>query len=111
MILWFPFTSFTPPALRRNYEHGDRSGGQFDIQIRAQRSDKLIFDLATGDFGVLFRSCICGLFGSGCVFFSYVDGNLRIEDLEGSLDDNALQELDVLRGRSKCRKLVPGCLE
>jgi len=83
----------------------------FNVQIRAQRSDELILDLATGYFGVLFRSCICGLLGSSRVCLSDVDGNLCIENLEGSLDDNALQELNVLGGRGKCRKLVPGCLE
>ena len=97
-----------PPALRRNRERGDRSGGQFDVQVRAQRSDELILDLAAGDFGVLFRSCTCGLFGSSSVCFSDVDSDLRVENLEGSLDDNALQELDILGGRSKRRKLIPG---
>jgi len=111
VILLFPFTSFTPPALRRNRERGDRSGGQFDVQIRAQRNEELILDLATGDFGVLFRGCTCGLLGSSRVFLSDVDGNLSIENLEGSLNDNALQELNILGGRGKCRKLIPGCLE
>jgi len=111
VILLFPFTSFTPPALRRNRERGYRSGGQFDVQIRAQRSDELVLDLATGDFGVLFRSCICGLLGSSRVCLSDMDGNLLIENLKGALDDNALQELNILGGRSKCRKLIPGCLE
>ena len=111
MILWFPFTSFTPPALRRNRERGGRSDGQFDVQVRAQRTDELILDLAAGNIGVLFRSCICGLLGSSGVCLSDVDGDLRIEDLEGSLDDNALQELNVLGGRGKCRKLISGCLE
>ena len=40
-----------------------------------------------------------------------MNGNLRIENLEGSLDDNALQELDVLGGQGKRHKLFPGCLE
>jgi len=60
---------------------------------------------------VLFRSRIRGLLCSSSVRFSDVDANPRIEHLEESLDDNALQELHVLRRRGERRKLFTGCLE
>ena len=88
-----------------------QAASSFDVQVGTQRNNDLVLDLATSDFGVLIRSRLCGLFGSGCVYFSDVDGDLCIENLEGSLDDNALQELDVLRGRGERRKLFTGCLE
>ena len=40
-----------------------------------------------------------------------MDANFRIKKLEEPLDDNALQELHVLRRRSERRKLLTGCLE
>lgn len=96
VIRLFPLTSFTPPALRRIHERGNRIGVRFDSQIGTQRSDELVFNLTTANFGILFRSRICGLFGGTRICLSDVDANLRIEKLEGSLDDNALEELHVL---------------
>lgn len=96
MIRLFPFTSFTPPALRRSHEHRYRSGGRFDVQIGTQGSDELVLDLTAADFVVLLRSSVRGLFRGSRVFFPDVDANFRVEDLEESLDDNALQELHVL---------------
>ena len=40
-----------------------------------------------------------------------MDVNLRIKNLEESLDDNALQELHVLGRRAERRELLTGCLE
>ena len=40
-----------------------------------------------------------------------MDANIRIKELEESLDDNALEKLHVLRRRGERRKLFTGCLE